>query len=76
MKLQHPRSGKSISCLCREHGDTQTTFYEWKAKYSAINAALVTRIEALEEDNRRLSMKLADGSTSAEVIQKALKGWS
>jgi putative transposase len=36
-------SGLSVSEICREHGICQTTFYNWKGKYSGMNVSQLKR---------------------------------
>ncbi len=34
-------SGRSVADICREHGISQSTFYQWKSKYSGMDVALL-----------------------------------
>ena len=37
--LKQQESGKSVADICREHGLSQPTFYQWKSKYSGMDVA-------------------------------------
>jgi putative transposase len=40
--------------LCRKHGISDATFYNWKAKYGAMTVSEAAWLRALEDKNRRL----------------------
>ncbi|WDE09216.1 transposase [Thalassomonas viridans] len=74
--LKQAKAGTPVPELCREHGMSSATFYKWRAKYGDIDASLMTRLKALEEENRRLKKMYAEERLKAEVIQKAMsKKW-
>jgi putative transposase len=41
--LKQQESGKSVSDICREHGISQPTFYQWKTKYSGMEVSQLRR---------------------------------
>ncbi len=71
--LKQAESGISVSELCREHGMSNATFYNWRAKYGGMDASLMVRLKELEEENRRLKKMYAEERLKAEVIQEAMK---
>ncbi len=36
--LKQQESGQNVNTICREHGISQATFYNWKSKYSGLVA--------------------------------------
>jgi putative transposase len=46
--------------LCREHGISTATFYGWKSKYSRMDVSDAQRLQAMEDENRRLKQLVAD----------------
>ncbi|WP_373997300.1 IS66 family insertion sequence element accessory protein TnpA [Chitinophaga oryzae] len=36
--LNGQESGKSVADICRDHGISQATFYQWKSKYSGLKS--------------------------------------
>jgi len=52
--LKQNEAGISVSDLCREHGMSQASFYQWRSKYGGMDASLMKRMKELEEENRRL----------------------
>ncbi|SEJ80002.1 Transposase [Sinorhizobium meliloti] len=40
--------------LCRKHGVSEATFYNWKAKHGGMEVSEAKRLKALEEENAKL----------------------
>lgn len=55
--------------ICREHDISDTTFYNWLAKYGGLSASELARIKELELENSRLKRMYADLS----LVHHALK---
>ena len=53
--------------LCRKHGMSDATFYNWKAKYAGLTVSELKRLKSLEDENRRLKQIVA---------QQALDNWA
>jgi putative transposase len=70
--LKQAEGGVPVPELCREHGISNATFYNWRSKYDGMNASLMARMKELEEENRRLKKMYAEERLKAEVIQEAL----
>jgi putative transposase len=47
-------AGVKTAELCRKHGISDATFYNWKAKYGGMTVSEAARLWALEDKNRRL----------------------
>ena len=74
--LKQAEAGTPVPELCREHGMSSATFYKWRAKYGGMDASLMARLKALEDENRRLKKMYAEERLKAEVVQEALqKKW-
>ena len=52
--LSEAEAGASVGNLCRKYGISNTTYYNWKAKYAGLSLSELKRLKALEEENRRL----------------------
>jgi putative transposase len=70
--LKQADNGVPIPELCREHGMSNSSFYKWRTKYGGMDASLMTRMEELEDENRRLKKRYAEERLKAEVIQEAM----
>ena len=63
--------------LCRKHGVAQSTSYKWTLIYGGMEASDLSRLKALEEENRKLKNLFADVSLQnmalKDVIEKSCK---
>jgi putative transposase len=50
--LKQQEAGRSVKELAREHGISDATFYNWKAKYGGMEASDVKKMKDLEEEKR------------------------
>jgi putative transposase len=67
--LKEAEAGAKTKELCRQHGISDQTFYNWKAKYGGMTVSEARRLKALEQENSRLKRLLAE----AELDKAALK---
>ena len=70
--LKQAENGVPVPELCREHGISSATFYNWRSKYGGMDASLMARLKELEEENRRLKKMYAEKRLKAEVLQEAM----
>ena len=72
--LKEQEAGAKVAELCRKHGISEATFYNWKAKYGGMEVSEAKRLKALEEENRKLKKLLAeqvmDNATLKEMLGK------
>ena len=74
--LKQAESGIPVPQLCRDHGISSATFYNWRSKYGGMDASLMKRLKELEAENSRLKKMYADERLKAEIVQEALeKKW-
>jgi len=52
--LKQAESGIPVPEICREHGISSATFYNWRSKYGGMDASLMKRLKELEAENRRV----------------------
>ena len=68
--------GAKPSELCRQHGISEATLYNWKAKYGGMTVPDARRLKTLEEENRRLKQLLADTMLDHQALKGMLaKNW-
>lgn len=72
--LKQNEHGVSVPDLCREHGMSQALFYRWRAKFGGMDASMMKRLKALEQENARLKKMYAEEKLKAEIRQEALEG--
>ena len=74
--LKQAEAGTPVAEVCREHGISNATFYNWRSKYGGMDASLMKRMKELEEENHRLKKMYAEERLKAEIVQEALeKKW-
>ena len=74
--LTQAENGAPVADLCREHGMSSASFYKWRAKYGGMDASLISRLKALNEDNKRLKKMYAEKSMQNDLLKEALgKKW-
>ena len=74
--LNQAENGVPVADLCREHGMSTASFYKWRAKYGGMDASLISRMKALDEENKRLKKMYAEKSMQNDLLKEALgKKW-
>ena len=58
--VKEHEAGVRVADLCRRHGISAPTLYNWKAKYGGLDVSEAKRLRALEDENRRLKKLLAE----------------
>jgi len=47
---------------------SNASFYKWKSKFGGMDASLISRMKALEEENRRLKKMYAEKSEVVALL--------
>jgi putative transposase len=78
LPLKKQEAGIPIREICRELGVTETTFYNWKAKYGGLEISDVKKMKSLEEENARLKKMYADLAMDNQILKDLFtkKGWA
>ena len=58
--LREQEAGAERAEVCRKHGISPATFYQWKAKFGGLEVSEARRLRTLEDENARLKRLLAD----------------
>ena len=67
--LKEADAGMKVRDLCRKHGISDATYYNWKSKYGGMEASDVKRLKALEDENQRLKQMYADLSLDHKILK-------
>ena len=70
--LREQEAGAATAELCRRHGISQATFYNWKAKFGGMDVSEAKRLRSLEEQNARLKRLLADAMLDNVALKDLL----
>ncbi|HNP28693.1 MAG TPA: transposase [Nitrospirales bacterium] len=58
--LKQAEAGVKVKDLCREHGISDATIYNWKAKYGGLEMSGLKRLKETESDLAKLKRIYAD----------------
>ena len=74
--LREADAGMKVKELCRKHGISDATYYNWKAKYGGMGVSELKRMKELEAENARFKRMYADlaleNRAMKDLIEKAL----
>jgi putative transposase len=74
--LREHEAGTKTSDLCRKHGMSEATLYNWKAKFGGMEVSEAKRLRALEDENRKLKKLLAEAMLDQAALKELLsKKW-
>lgn len=68
--LKEVEAGRQVKDICREHGISDATYYQWKSKYGGMEVSDMRRLKELEEENRKLKLMVADLSLENKAIKE------
>jgi putative transposase len=70
--LKQHQAGLSTAELCRKHGISEATFYNWRSRYGGMEVSEARRLKSLEDENRRLKKLLAEQMLDVATLREAL----
>ena len=74
--LREHEAGAKPADLCRKHGMSEATLYNWKSKFGGMDISDAKRLKALEEENGKLKKLLAESMLDASALRELLaKKW-
>ena len=71
--LKEAEAGMKVSELCRKHGISEPTYYNWKAKYGGMTVSEAKRLKALEQENNQLKRLLADAHLDIAALKDVIQ---
>ena len=67
--LNRTDSGMKVSEVCRKHGISDATYYNWKAKYGGMLASELKRLEEMKAELAELKLMYADRALENRVMK-------
>lgn len=67
--LKEADAGMKVADLCRKHGISDATFYNWRSRYGGMDVSEARRLRQLEEENQRLKRLVADQALDIQVLK-------
>lgn len=71
--LKEAEAGLKVAELCRKHGISEPTYYNWKAKYGGMTVSEAKRLKALEQENNQLKRLLADAHLDIAALKDVVQ---
>jgi putative transposase len=71
--LKEADAGASVRDLCRRHGISHGTYYQWKSKYGGLEASDLKRMKELEAENARLKRLYAEVSLENAALKDLIQ---
>ena len=70
--LKEADAGATVKDLCRRHGISPATYYQWKSKYSGLQASDLKKMRELERENARLKQLYAETSLENQALKELI----
>ena len=67
------RGGQTIGEVCRAHGVSQATFYNWRKRFRGMGVDEVREYRQLKQENVRLKMLLADRELEIDAMKEVMR---
>ena len=67
--LREQEAGMKTADLCRKHGVSSATFYQWKAKYGGLDVSEARRLKMLTDENAKLKKLLAEAMLDNAMLK-------
>jgi len=71
--LKEHKAGAKTADVCRRHGISDATLYNWKAKYGGMEASDAKKLRALESENAKLKKLLAEAELDKAMMKELLR---
>jgi putative transposase len=70
--LKEAAAGTKTDEICRKYGVSPNTFYQWRTKFAGMTVPDIKKMRSLEEENRRLKMKVAELTLDIDTVKELL----
>lgn len=70
--LAEGEAGLVVGEICRKHGISNATYYQWKSKYAGMSTSELKRVKELEAENGKLKRMYADMALENAAIKDVL----
>lgn len=67
-------AGAKTADLCRQHGISEATLYNWRSRYGGLQVSDAKRLRSLEDENRKLKKLLAEAMLDNAALKDIASG--
>jgi putative transposase len=71
--LKTQETGRTVRDISREHGISDATFYNWKAKYGGMEVSDVVRMKDLQDENASLKRIVTNLTLEIDAVKTVLE---
>ena len=72
--LRQHQAGAKPADLCRQHGVSEATLYNWRSRYGGMQVSDAKRLRSLEDENRKLKKLLAEAMLDNAALKDIASG--
>ncbi len=71
--IKQYEGGRQAQDVCREYGISKATLYNWRKKYSGMDASHLRELKSLQDENRRLKQMYAELSLDYQLAKTIIE---
>lgn len=71
--LKSYEAGTDVNQICRELKINRATFYNWKKRYSGMDAELLRQFKDMQRENTELKRMYADLSLDHSILKRVIE---
>lgn len=71
--LAQYEQGVKVADICREHGISQPTFYQWQRKHSGMEVSELKRLKEMEQELAQFKRIVADLTLQNRVLKDVIE---
>jgi len=71
--LKEAESGVPVNEVCRKHGISDATYYNWKSKYGGMEVSDLRRMKEMEQELHQLKRMYADMALENRALKDLIE---
>ena len=71
--IRQYEKGVKVGDICREHGISQGTFYNWKSKYAGMDTSQLKRLRELEAEVSQYKKMYAEAALDNRILKDVIE---
>jgi putative transposase len=71
--LKKADAGMKVADVCRNHGISQPTYYNWKSRYGGLGISGLKRIREIEVEHSKLKRMYADLAMENDALKELIE---
>lgn len=71
--LKEVDAGMAVKDICRKHGISDATFYNWKSKYGGMNTSDLKRMKEMDAELSQLKRMYADMALENRALKDLIE---